>query len=83
MWRTLLTRSFAQAIAGNQIRTQSTFNKYSANKKLSVMRSVAGVYSYLDDPFINQEFVRQSNCIRTTWSVGICSTFGLLLTCLC
>ncbi|KAJ7864454.1 hypothetical protein B0H14DRAFT_2736332 [Mycena olivaceomarginata] len=58
----------ANVIHGNKLASSSTWKKYTFTKKLSVMRSTAGLASYMNHPDVRESFITQSNCMKNEWN---------------
>ncbi|KAJ6523144.1 hypothetical protein DFH09DRAFT_1190811 [Mycena vulgaris] len=58
----------ANAIHGNTLAKEATWKKYTFTKKLSVMRSTAGLASYMTNPQVRESFISQSNCMKQEWN---------------
>ncbi|KAJ7064104.1 hypothetical protein C8F01DRAFT_1229630 [Mycena amicta] len=58
----------ANAIHGNSLSNADTWKKYAFSKMISVMRSTAGLASYMNDPSVRESFITQSNCMKTEWN---------------
>ncbi|KAK7039901.1 hypothetical protein R3P38DRAFT_2902374 [Favolaschia claudopus] len=58
----------ANTIHGNSLANSNTWKKYSFSKKLSVMRSTAGLASYMNDANVRESFISQSACMKDVWN---------------
>ncbi|KAJ7114949.1 hypothetical protein C8R44DRAFT_984268 [Mycena epipterygia] len=58
----------ANTIHGNSLASATTWKKYTFTKMLSVMRSTAGLASYMNDPEVRESFISQSNCMKGEWN---------------
>ncbi|KAK7017177.1 hypothetical protein R3P38DRAFT_2784858 [Favolaschia claudopus] len=57
----------ANVIHGNSIASAKRWRSYSFSKKLSVMRSTAGLAYYMTDASVRESFIGQSDCIKDVW----------------
>ncbi|KAJ7864427.1 hypothetical protein B0H14DRAFT_3443479 [Mycena olivaceomarginata] len=58
----------ANTIHGNSLASATTWKKYTFTKMLSVMRSTAGLASYMNHPDVRESFISQSNCMKAEWN---------------
>ncbi|KDR74915.1 hypothetical protein GALMADRAFT_141231 [Galerina marginata CBS 339.88] len=74
---TFLTRSLVanhssrrniQAFSGIALQTSDTFKKFTFSKKVFVIRAGTGLYSYMSDGPVADQFVLVSNCVKGVWS---------------
>ncbi|KAJ7488142.1 hypothetical protein FB451DRAFT_1226548 [Mycena latifolia] len=73
----------ANAIHGNSLASSTTWKKYTFTKMLAVMRSTAGLSSYMNDPQVRESFISQSNCMKqewNTWYTSYSQTNGVQVT---
>ncbi|KAJ6608966.1 hypothetical protein B0H10DRAFT_2066126 [Mycena sp. CBHHK59/15] len=72
----------ANAIHGNALASSTSWKKYTFTKMLSIMRSTAGLASYMNDPEVRESFITQSNFnggingIYTNFIQGVMSQFS-------